>query len=270
MLVDDNRSSRHALDKMLRSAGVEPVLAADRESALGAIHERPFRLVFVDAEMPDADAGELVRELKGAGGDRVHAILLSPAGSGLKPSPGFDGCITKPVRRADLCAAILKAFQPDELPGTRSLERLSAVVDEDRRAGLRILLVEDNIVNQKLAKRLLEKHGHQVVVRRNGREALESLDQAHFDLVLMDVQMPEMDGFEATAAIRGREKSTGEHIPIVAMTAHASSGDQEKCLRAGMDDYLSKPIQTEKLLATIEGMRNGPVRGASFQQPHLN
>ncbi|MFZ0963914.1 MAG: response regulator, partial [Terriglobia bacterium] len=110
----------------------------------------------------------------------------------------------------------------------------------------------DNAVNQKLAERLLEKHGHTVTVTTNGREALAALDRETFDVVLMDVQMPEMDGFEATAAIREREQSAGGHLPIIAMTAHAMRGDQERCLAAGMDGYIAKPIRTKELIALLE------------------
>ena len=124
------------------------------------------------------------------------------------------------------------------------------VREERNRA--RILLAEDNAVNQMLAVRLLEKRGYKVSVTGNGREALEKLEKESFDVVLMDIQMPEMDGFEATAAIREKEKLTGAHIPIVAMTANALKGDEQKCLQAGMDGYISKPIQTKELIATIE------------------
>jgi CheY-like chemotaxis protein len=117
---------------------------------------------------------------------------------------------------------------------------------------LKILLAEDNRVNQVLAVRLLEKRGHEVTVAKNGVEALEALNQREFDLVLMDVQMPEMDGFEATAAIRKRERKTGKHITIIAMTAHAMAGDRERCLQAGMDDYLTKPIRPELLVDALK------------------
>src|SRR6202022_1826283 len=122
----------------------------------------------------------------------------------------------------------------------------------ESRNHLQILLVEDNAVNRVLAVRLLEKRGHTVAVAGNGKEALAALEKQAFDLVLMDVQMPEMDGFEATAALREKEKTTGIHLPIIAMTAHAMKGDRERCLAAGMDGYLSKPFQTEELFEAIE------------------
>jgi CheY-like chemotaxis protein len=119
---------------------------------------------------------------------------------------------------------------------------------------LRILLAEDNPVNQMLATRLLEKHGHRVALARNGREALEQIAAQAFDVVLMDVQMPELDGFEATAAIREREKTTGGHLPIVAMTAHAMQSDHQRCLAAGMDGYVSKPININQLVSVVESV----------------
>jgi CheY-like chemotaxis protein len=126
-------------------------------------------------------------------------------------------------------------------------------------SGFRILLTEDNVVNQRVAQRILEHAGHSVVVAGNGREALAALDKQIFDVVLMDVQMPEMDGLEATAAIRQREKGSGAHIPIIAMTAHAMTGDRERCLAAGMDDYLSKPIHSRVLLDLVEKCAREPV-----------
>jgi CheY-like chemotaxis protein len=123
---------------------------------------------------------------------------------------------------------------------------------------LRILLAEDNIVNQKVAQRFLIKEGHSVVVVSNGREALATLDREQFDLVLMDVQMPEMDGFEATAAIRARERFTGARLPILAMTAYAMAGDQERCLAAGMDGYVAKPVHKADLLNAIRSVRAEP------------
>ena len=133
-------------------------------------------------------------------------------------------------------------------------ERVSPLIETTRRQPLRVLLVEDNSVNQRVAVRLLEKMGHCVAVAGNGREALAALDVESFDLVLMDVQMPEMDGLEATAAIRQREQTTGAHVPILAMTAHNMKGDRERCLEAGMDGYVAKPIRPHELMEAIEAL----------------
>ncbi len=127
-----------------------------------------------------------------------------------------------------------------------------------RSGGLRILLAEDNEVNQRLAVHLLQRHGHTVSVAGNGQEALDLLDREPFDVVLMDVQMPEMDGFEATARIRAREQTTGTRLPIIALTAHAMKGDRERCLAAGMDAYVSKPIDEEELLGLLKSLRDEP------------
>ncbi len=127
---------------------------------------------------------------------------------------------------------------------------------------MKVLLAEDNAVNRTLATRLLQKHGHTVVVVENGRQALDALERETVDLVLMDVQMPEMDGLEATAAIREKEKKTGHHLPIIALTAHAMKGDREKCLAAGTDDYLTKPIRTADLFAAVERLRNTKTNAA--------
>jgi CheY-like chemotaxis protein len=132
---------------------------------------------------------------------------------------------------------------------------------------LRVLLAEDNAVNQKLALRLLEKQGHSVLVVGTGRAALEALDEEKFDVVLMDVQMPDMDGLEATAAIREREKADGKHVPIIAMTAHVMAGDQERCLAAGMDGYVAKPISSQALAKEINRVRT--TSSASHLEPAL-
>ncbi|MBW1706988.1 MAG: response regulator [Deltaproteobacteria bacterium] len=155
----------------------------------------------------------------------------------------------KPVKKSDLLDAIVMAlgrYYDGEAP---VITRHSI---EEARRRLKILLAEDNIVNQKLAVKMLEKRGHRVVVSSNGRKALEAYEREWFDLILMDVQMPEMDGLEATRAIREKEKERGGHIPIVAMTAHAMKGDREKCLSAGMDDYVPKPIKADELFSVVE------------------
>jgi two-component system, sensor histidine kinase and response regulator len=161
---------------------------------------------------------------------------------------GIDGYLTKPINQSELLDAILRvlgAYQIVDEP-----EPAAAPLEPGR--SLHLLLVEDNPVNQKLAVRLLERLGHQVAVADDGRQALTALAAQEVDLVLMDVQMPVMDGFEATAAIRAREREHGGHLPIIAMTAHAMKGDRERCLAAGMDDYVTKPIDSAGLRAALE------------------
>jgi CheY-like chemotaxis protein len=164
---------------------------------------------------------------------------------------GISAYLTKPIKQSALLDAIMLCL------GTPSQSKKDAplITKHTLRETLQnfhILLAEDNIINQKMAVHILEKSGHTVVIADNGKEALTALDNETFDLVLMDVQMPELDGLKATAAIRDKERSTGAHMPIIAMTAHAIKGDRERCLDAGMDDYIAKPIKADDLLKTID------------------
>jgi two-component system sensor histidine kinase/response regulator len=183
-------------------------------------------------------------------------IMLSSAGqtenSARCQELGIARYLIKPVKQSDLREAILRVLGTQGEP-SRPTGLTPAQVAETRRSR-RILLAEDGLVNQQVARELLEARGHQVVVVNNGREAVEAVERDSFDLVLMDVQMPEMDGFEATAAIRQKEQTTGNHLHIVAMTAHAMKGDRERCLAAGMDAYLSKPIRSKALYETVESI----------------
>jgi two-component system, sensor histidine kinase and response regulator len=167
---------------------------------------------------------------------------------------GVAAYLSKPIRQAELHTAMLSLLgrkQPTSEP-SGLVTRHSLREGRSFAAARRVLVAEDNVVNQQLARRLLEKRGHQVVVAQNGREALEALGRHSFDLILMDVQMPEMDGFEATATIREREKISGSHLPIIAMTANAMKGDRERCMAAGMDAYVSKPVDSRELFEAIE------------------
>jgi CheY-like chemotaxis protein len=166
---------------------------------------------------------------------------------------GVSAYLLKPIRQSELRGAILRVLsagdQKAQLPlVTRYTLHDAAAV----RVSLRILLAEDNLVNQRLAMRLLEKRGHQVTLACNGLAAVAATEKDTFDLVLMDLQMPEMDGFEATTALRERERGTGIHLPVIALTAHALKGDRERCLDGGMDGYLSKPIRSQELDAVLE------------------
>ena len=166
---------------------------------------------------------------------------------------GIAAYLTKPINQSELLEAIRIALGARSQKEPRPVLITRHTLRESRQR-LQILLAEDNAVNQVLAVRLLEKRGHTVTVVENGKEALAALQQQPFDLLLLDVQMPEMDGFEVTAVIREREKATGAHVTIIAMTAYAMEGDQHRCLAAGMDAYVSKPIQARELFETVEAV----------------
>jgi CheY-like chemotaxis protein len=165
---------------------------------------------------------------------------------------GIGVHLTKPIRRAELRQAILATLYPGLVAPAGPKDGDARAAEDHPRVNLRILVAEDNPVNQAVARRLLQKRGHIVTTVDNGREALATVEKGTFDLILMDVQMPEMDGLEATAAIRRREQGTGVHLPILAMTAHAMKGDEEQCLAAGMDGYITKPVRSEELFGMID------------------
>jgi len=207
--------------------------------------------------MPDMDGFTLVEHIRqNPRLQNCTLIMLSSAGQPESPARckelGIARYLIKPVKQSDLRETILRVLSAQGELG-RPTELAPVQVAETRRA-LRILLADDGLINQKVACELLKRRGHEVVVVNNGREAVEAVGRDAFDLVLMDVQMPEMDGFEATAAIRHKEQSTGHHMQIVAMTAHALKGDRERCLEAGMDAYLSKPIKPKILYEMLEGV----------------
>jgi CheY-like chemotaxis protein len=232
-----------------RAVASGPAALAELQRAVDA--GEPYALVLLDAMMPDMDGFTLAEEIKQR--PRIAGatiMMLSSADRQLtthkKEHLGIAMFLLKPVKQSELSDAIMTAMgeRAQEMPAAPPAAAASG-------PGLSVLLAEDNAVNQRLIVRLLEKQGHKMVVVGNGLEALAALDQQSFDLVLMDVQMPEMGGFEATAAIRQREKAAGVHVPIIAMTAHAMKGDRERCLEAGMDAYISKPVQAQELFETI-------------------
>jgi len=265
LVVDDNATNRRILEAMLTHWLMQPTLADGGWAGLAAMEqakdaERPFPLVLIDAQMPDMDGFTLARRIKESPG-LAGATIMMLASAGQRGDAarcrelGIAAYLIKPIRQSELLEAILVALGRPSREGERPTVLTRHSLREARRK-LRVLVAEDNVVNRELAVRLLEKQGHTVAVARNGQETLEALEKATsrgFDVVLMDVQMPEMDGLEATAAIRKKEKATGRHLPIIAMTAHALKGDRERCLAAGMDDYLAKPIQAKELLAAVEG-----------------
>jgi len=259
LIVDDNFTNRRVLTGMLTRWGMRPTAAEGGRAALQALEVakstgRPFPLILLDGQMPEMDGFTLAERIKNDPGLVGATIMMLTSAGHLGDAArcrelGISAYLVKPIRQGELLQAICNVLNLSTQKKAPLVTRHTLRETMNR---ARVLLAEDNAVNQTLALRLLEKRGYIVSVAGNGREALAALEKEDFDIVLMDVQMPEMDGFEATAAIRERERSRGRHTPIVAMTAHALKGDEERCLSAGMDAYVSKPIRTNELFATIE------------------
>ncbi len=261
LIVDDNATNRRILQEMALSWQMKPTIAGGGAEALTQIEQAntqgtPFSLILLDAQMPGMDGFSVAEKVKlYAQPGRPPLIMLTSVGlrgdAARCRDLGIEAYLAKPIRRSDLFQAIRTVLGSNG--GTSENAPVVTIHSlRGNRGRLTILLVEDNAVNEVLATRVLERRGHQVSVARNGRAALEALEKQVPDLVLMDIQMPEMDGFEATAAIRRGEVETGKHIPIIAMTAHAMSGDKERCLAAGMDGYVSKPIRADDLFSVVE------------------
>jgi len=261
LVVDDNTSNRRFLEEVLTRWGMRPTLVENGRAALEALSRatdsrQPFPLVLTDAQMPEMDGFELAHLIQQNSQTRgTPVVMLASAGqpgdAARCRQSGIAAYLAKPVRQVELREAISQVLSPESRQNKPRLVTRHSL-REGKAAALRILLAEDNVVNQTLAKRLLEKRGHTVVVTGSGREALASVEQQRFDLVLMDVHMPDMDGLEATSAIREKERATRTHLPIIAMTACAMKGDRDRCLQAGMDGYVSKPIHADELLEAIE------------------
>ena len=274
LIVDDNRTNRRILDGLLRHWKMRPTTVEDGEQALyKAIAARedgePFELIVTDMHMPKMDGFDLIKRIRERPGLVTSTVMmLTSGGQGGDTRRceelGVAAHLLKPVRQSELRDALIRAVgsKSQLLSEPASVNAYPARRESSK--PLRVLLAEDNSVNQLLATRLLEKRGHYVKVTGNGREALAALEQARYDLVLMDVQMPEMDGIEATLAIREKEKRTGMHQPVVALTAMVIKGDRERCIAAGMDGYLSKPIRQHQLDEILESYSEKlPGRAAS-------
>ncbi len=262
LVVDDNHTTRCFLGDALTDWGMTPILVKNGSEAIEVLQKSrsngdAISLSILDGELPGMDGFELAEQIKAA--QKVSGpiiMMLTAIGTGENllrcKKLGISHTLTKPLRYPDLQDAVLSALGIST-PRPQSSHAIDVKARKSpQKTSLNILLAEDNLINQKVGCRLLENQGHRVVVAGTGEEALQTLEKRRFDLVLMDVQMPEMDGFEATGFIREKEKDTGRHIPIIAMTAHAVKGDRERCLRAGMDDYVSKPLQPGQLLDTID------------------
>jgi CheY-like chemotaxis protein len=244
----------------MRPTAVDSGAAALQKLSAASEQGRPFPLVLLDANMPEMDGFDVAREIR-AHANLAGATIMMLSSSGQHDESarcrdlGIAYHLTKPINQRDLLAAIGRALARDQAP--RRILPAAMLPDDPPARRLHVLLAEDNAVNQRLATSLLERRGHRVTIARNGREALAATARQRFDVVLMDVQMPEMGGFETTAEIRRRERGTGAHLPIVAMTAHAMKGDRERCLTSGMDEYLSKPLDSRRLCTIVEAAAAG-------------
>lgn len=258
LVADDNATNRLILQEMLSNWKMRPTVVAGASEAIAELRQaqqagEPFQLIITDAHMPEVNGFQLVEWIKANHtlGSTVIMMLTSRDGPGdiaHCESLGIAGYLMKPIKQSEMFDAIVAAMGVAEPEEEKALE---ATLPGSMRP-LRILLAEDSYVNQRLAVVMLTKWGHEVAIANNGREAVVKLEQDTFDLVLMDVQMPEMDGYQATAVIREREAQKGKRVPIIALTAHAMKGDREDCLAAGMDGYLSKPIRAADLGRAIE------------------
>ncbi len=265
LVVDDNATNRRILEEVLRQWRMRPVLVSSGAEAIAALEaaaarNKPFALVLLDAQMPEMDGFTLVERIKANSDIAGSTLMMLSSAAQFSDAQrcrdvGIAAYLTKPIKQSELLSTMLQLLVPAATPATlRSAKSNGAESKKsvDRNLQLNILLAEDNPVNQRVAAGILEKRGHVVMAVDNGQQALDALHTQQFDLILMDLQMPELDGFAATAAIRQRESVTGNHMPIVAMTARAMKGDRECCLQAGMDGYISKPVNPKDLLAVIE------------------
>ncbi len=265
LIVDDNSTNRRILQEVLLGWNMKPTPCESGGEALRCLEQahaagRPFRLVLLDAQMPEMDGFSVAERLQ----QQPHlagATIIMLTSAGLRGDAarcrelGIQAYLPKPVRRAELLQSI-RMLLGAQTAARGDLPLLTTHALREHRTRLRVLLAEDNRVNQTVAARMLQKRGHTVEIAENGRQAIAALVKQPFDLILMDMQMPELGGVEATMLIREREKSTGGHIPIIALTANAMAGDRERCLTAGMDDYVPKPIQLKELFAAIERVQS--------------
>jgi PAS domain S-box-containing protein len=270
LVVDDNRTNLRILEEMLTSWRMRPKGVDNPQKSLVELERaanagEPYPLAILDAVMPEMDGlalAERIRQQPELSG--VAIMLLTsidrPGDANRCRELGITAYLRKPIAQSELFNAVLNALGTASLPTHRKMRSLITPLSP-RDNALRVLIAEDNAVNQRLASRILEKRGHTVAVAGNGQEALAALEKEAFGLILMDVQMPKMDGFEATRIIREKERGPGRHTPIIAMTAHAMAGDKERCLRAGMDAYISKPLNAHELLDIVESLAPTKLEG---------
>lgn len=286
LIVDDNATNRRILKDMLSNWGMKPTTSSSGQAALQALTDASeegdgFQLIISDFNMPNMDGRMLVEAILERRLLKSNAVIMLTSGTRPQDAQelqnlGIRTHLLKPAKQSEIYNAVVSSLNSSyrdgqsDSPGTAwsTAEQTSSELSEEsdsqpKNRRLNILLAEDNIVNQKLAVAILEKSGHRVNIVENGIKALEAIEKDEFDMVLMDVQMPEMDGFAATREIRKREQSSNQHIPIVAMTAHAMKGDRESCLEAGMDEYLSKPIRASDLEEKISFLFESGLLGST-------
>jgi two-component system, sensor histidine kinase and response regulator len=264
LIVDDNAGNRRILAEMAEAEGLKPSLAESAADALrqlqaAAARDAAFKLLLLDCHMPEVDGFTLVEQIRQldpiAGTITLMLTSASHRGDAARcRTLGVAAYLTKPVSQCELVGAIRMALgrNSERSDPTTLITRHSLPVNPFK---LRILLAEDSPVNQRVARGVLEKQGHSVIVAGTGCEVLLALERQSFDLIVMDIQMPEMDGLETTAAIRARE-GNAQHIPIIALTAHAMAGDRERCRAAGMDGYITKPIRVPDLIGEVNRVQN--------------
>lgn len=266
LVVDDNAANRRIMETVLKTWGFMVISADSGPTALKTLESQAGAgsvpsLIMVDCCMPDMDGFELSERIRSIPVlMETPIIMLTSAGwqeeFADKSQNGIFAFLTKPVKMSSLMSHVESAVRKRNKPPTKSDDSCETGLVIEEKRGLNILLAEDNPVNQKLAMRMLEKMGHSVTVVVNGKEAIESLQQSNFDVFLTDIQMPEMDGYEATRIIRRTEEETGrKRIPIIAMTAYAMQSDKDHCMEVGMDGYVSKPVRSQELVAAIEDIR---------------
>ena len=271
LVVDDNETNRRILKAQLSAWGMNPSVAPTGTAALAAMRRAardgdPFPLVILDALMPRMDGFTLARRIRATPALRRTAlIMLTSAGSRARgreaAGPGITPCLTKPVKQSILLTAIIDLMDPGKRAGSAPRPAKTHLPRLLAQRPLLVLVAEDNIVNQRLVTRILEQRGHRVILAGNGQEAVKLTRRRQFDVVLMDVQMPVMNGLEATALIRQGEARTVDRLPIVAMTARAMKDDRQRCLRAGMNAYIAKPIRAEVVIETVERVARRHVEG---------
>jgi len=276
LVVDDNATNRRIVEEVLQSWEVAPTSSSSAAEALTVLRSAyrrgaPFELLLSDVNMPEMDGFTLLAQIRRDPSLADITAIMLTSGDRAEDTARCQELnvaqrLMKPVKQSELYDAVLDALGIAPLPPAAAEEQ-PAALPETR--PLRILLAEDSLVNQRLAMGLLERHGHRVTIANNGREALDLSAGDNFDVILMDVQMPELDGLEATRQIRQREQGGPRRVPIIAMTAHALKGDRERCLAAGMDEYVSKPVRERQLLTALRAALGDEVPPLPAEMPEM-